>query len=87
VVTLGQRGAVAVSGDAVFEQPTFPVSTVDTVGAGDAFVAGFVVSPWWAAGVAEALRWGCAAGAFATTRPGAQPSMPMLADVQALLAG
>jgi ribokinase len=37
--------------------------------------------------VAEALRWGCAAGAFATTRPGAQPSMPMLADVQALLAG
>jgi ribokinase len=87
VVTLGERGAVGVSGDAVFEQPTFPVTTVDAVGAGDAFVGGFVAGRWWSAGTAEALRWGCAAGALATTKPGAQPSMPTLGEVRALLDG
>jgi ribokinase len=85
VVTLGERGAFAVAGDSVFEQPTFPVKAIDTVGAGDAFIGGFVSGRWWSNGLAEALRWGCAAGALATTVPGAQPSMPTLAAVQALL--
>jgi ribokinase len=86
VVTLGERGALAVEGESVFEQSSFPVTTVDTVGAGDAFVAGFVVGRWWSAGVPAALRLGCATGALATTVHGAQPSMPTLSDVQALLA-
>lgn len=86
VVTLGERGAVAVAGEEAYEQPTFPVSAIDTVGAGDAFVGGFVCGRWWSAGVGEALRWGCAAGALATTVPGAQPAMPTLDAVQSLLA-
>jgi ribokinase len=49
-------------------------------------VGGFVCGRWWSAGVAEALRWGCAAGALATTVPGAQPAMPTLEAVRALLA-
>jgi ribokinase len=85
VVTLGARGAIAVSGGSVVAQPSFAVNVVDTTGAGDAFVAGFVTGRWFSAGLAEALRWGCAAGALATTRPGAQPSMPTLAEVSALL--
>jgi ribokinase len=85
VVTLGERGAIGVVGDAEVVRPGFEVATVDTVGAGDAFVAGFVAGRWWSAGLDEALRWGCAAGALATTRPGAQPSMPNLAEVEALL--
>lgn len=87
VVTLGPRGAVAVAGDETFEQPSFAVTVIDTVGAGDAFVGGFVCGRWWSAGLPEALRWGCAAGALATTKHGAQPSMPTLSDVQSLLAG
>ncbi len=85
VVTLGAGGALAVAGDQVVRQPAFAVRVVDSVGAGDAFVAGFVVGRWFAAGVASALRWGCAAGSLATTRHGAQPSMPALAEVEALL--
>jgi ribokinase len=85
VVTLGERGAVAVSGSETFEQPGFRVSTVDTTGAGDAFVGGFVMGRWWSAGLAESLRWGCAAGALATTKLGAQPSMPELSELQTLL--
>jgi ribokinase len=85
VVTLGERGAVAIVDDAQVEQPGFKVGTVDTVGAGDAFVGGFVVGRWFAAGVAESLRWGCAAGALATTRQGAQPAMPTRDEVRSLV--
>jgi ribokinase len=85
IVTLGERGALAVCGDQVLEQPAFGVDVVDSTGAGDAFVAGFVASRWWEAGLVEALRWGCAAGGRAATRRGAQPSMPPLEQVAALL--
>lgn len=85
VVTLGARGAFALTSDAVVAQVAFPVNVVDTTGAGDAFVAGFVVARWFSAGLSQALRWGCAAGALATTGVGAQPSMPTLAEVEALL--
>jgi ribokinase len=85
VVTFGARGALALSGDQFLEQPPFSVSVVDSTGAGDAFVSGFVVGRWWQDGVAAALRSGCAAGALATTRAGAQPSMPSLEAVRALL--
>jgi ribokinase len=85
VVTLGERGALAIAGDETVEQPAFNVSVVDTVGAGDAFVAGFVVGRWFDAGVQAGLRWGCAAGGLATTQHGAQPSMPTLAKLQTLL--
>jgi ribokinase len=33
----------------------------------------------------KALAFACAAGALATTRPGAQPSLPTRAEVEALL--
>jgi ribokinase len=85
VVTLGERGALAIVGDEIVAQPAFDVQVVDTVGAGDAFVAGFVVGRWFDAGVPRALRWGCAAGGLATTQHGAQPSMPTLRQLQGLL--
>ena len=37
--------------------------------------------------MAEAARYGTAAGALAVTRPGAQEAMPSRAEVEALLAG
>jgi ribokinase len=83
VVTLGERGALAVVGDDVLEQAAFSVQVVDSTGAGDAFVAGFSVAG--PSDVRAALRFGCAAGALATTRRGAQPSMPSLAEVAALI--
>jgi ribokinase len=85
VVTLGARGAIGVDRAEVVTQPAFDVRVVDTVGAGDAFVGGFVAGRWFSSGVATALRWGCAAGGLATTRVGAQPSMPELDAVRALV--
>jgi ribokinase len=34
----------------------------------------------------NALGWACAAGALAAARPGAQPSLPTAAEVDAVLA-
>jgi ribokinase len=85
VVTLGERGALAVADEAVVQQPSFAVEVVDTTAAGDAFVAAFARAYWPRQNLAAALRFACAAGALATTRPGAQPSLPSAAEVEALL--
>lgn len=77
VVTLGARGAVALErGEVVASAQPPVVEAVDTVGAGDAFVGAFTV--WFLQGgdLGEALRAGCAAGALATTVPGAQTALP-----------
>ena len=81
VVTLGERGALGVLGDRTVKQSAFAVHSIDSTGAGDAFVAGFVCGRWWANGLLAALRLGCAAGALATTVAGAQPAMPRLSAV------
>ena len=86
VVTLGERGALAISGDRTVEQTAFAVRSIDSTGAGDAFVAGFVCGRWWTDGLSTALRLGCAAGALATTVAGAQPAMPRRSSVLDLLA-
>jgi ribokinase len=85
VVTLGERGALAVLADRTVEQSAFAVRSIDSTGAGDAFVAGFVCGRWWADGLSAALQLGCAAGALATTIAGAQPAMPTLSAVRRLM--
>lgn len=57
------------------------VSAVDGTAAGDAFVAALVVGLLEDLEPAEALRRACLAGAITATRPGAQPSLPVLAEV------
>jgi ribokinase len=89
VVTLGAAGAVlahapdAARAAGTVTVPGFSVASVDSVGAGDAFVAALAVA--LAAGVepADAVRAACAAGAAATTRRGAQAALPHSADVLA----
>jgi ribokinase len=81
ILTLGSRGALLTSPAGVEAIPAFPVSPVDTTAAGDAFVAGFSVALAEGKPLAEAVRWGNAAGALAATKLGAQTSLP---DRQAL---
>jgi len=88
VVTQGARGAVMYQRGvqtAWAEPPA--VQAVDATGAGDAFVAAITVALLEGMEPAQALRFACAAGAFAATRPGAQPSAPERDQVEALLGG
>jgi len=85
VVTLGRRGATADDGTGRIDVPGFVVPSVDSVGAGDAFCGQFVLAYAARTPLAEAVRRSCAAGALATTAPGAQSAGPTLARVEELM--
>ena len=85
VVTLGSRGACARVHGQILKQTAFPVTPVDTTGAGDTFCGAFVAALSQGQDVAQALRQASAAGALACTRPGAQSSIPTHAEVQTFL--
>ena len=85
VIKLGARGAFWHDGlDGGFA-PAFKVAAIDTVAAGDAFNAGLAAGLDAGLPFGEAIGWGMAAGALATTRAGAQPSLPSRAAVLDLL--
>ncbi len=83
-VTLGARGARLYRGAKLLgEAQPPPVDVVDTTGAGDCFVAALVIALLEGRRPAEALAFACTASALAVTRPGAQPSLPTRAEVDA----
>ncbi|MEO6581509.1 MAG: ribokinase [Sphingomicrobium sp.] len=86
VVTLGGRGACALCDGQLHLQPPFEVTPVDTTAAGDTFCGVFAASLCDGAALPEALRTACAAAALATTRAGAQSSIPSRAEVEAMIA-
>jgi ribokinase len=86
-LTLGAEGALLLEDGAEVARATPPaVEAVDGTAAGDAFTACLVVSLLEGRDREEALRRACAAGAIAASRPGAQPSLPTAAEVEAILA-
>jgi len=86
-VTLGAEGAVLYEdGEEIARASPPPVVAVDGTAAGDAFTSCFVVSLVEGREPDESLLRACAAGAFAASRPGAQPSLPTAAEVDELLA-
>jgi len=83
VVTAGAHGAALAGPDGgPLTIEAFDVKTVDTVGAGDTFVAALAVTLAVGIPAAEAVRAAAAAGAAAATRPGAQAGMPHPADIR-----
>jgi fructokinase len=84
IVTLGPDGAVGLDADGRTTVPGRAVEVVDTVGAGDTFMAGFLDGLIRREDdLAESLRRGVAAAAIVCGRQGAQP--PTAAEVDALL--
>ena len=59
---------------------------VETTGAGDAFNGGFAAALAGGMDSSAAARFGCAVAGISVTRAGTAPSMPWLAEVEALLA-
>jgi ribokinase len=87
LITLGERGALLHNGNSSIEIPAFRAGpVVETTGAGDAFLGGFAAAMARGIDPVEAARFGCAVAGISVTRPGTAPSMPRLAEVEALLA-
>jgi ribokinase len=85
-ITCGARGAELTRGGEVVARATPPaVTVVDTTGAGDTFTAALTLALVQARAPRSALAFACAAGALATTKHGAQPSLPYREEVEALM--
>lgn len=90
VATRGAQGAVALAGGTLHSQGIVPADVVDTLGAGDAFTAGFLVRFLATRDIAQALLAGVTAAAAACSymggyghgrpivpgQPGTLPSVP-----------
>ena len=86
VITLGPGGGVAVEpGGNITRVPGFPTTVVDTVGAGDTFMAGFLDGyVKLRIGLEGSLERGAAAASIVCSRRGPQP--PTSAEVDDLIA-
>ena len=86
IVTLGARGSKLCLRDSPeVIVAAFEVDAIDTTAAGDAFCGSFAAAMARGDSIANAVRFASAAGALATTRHGAVPSLPTLNDIEALL--
>lgn len=86
VVTLGAIGSAALWADRAIFAPAIPAeAVVDTSGAGDCFCGVVAACVDQGIGLEEALRLANAAASLSVGRRGAAPSMPLRAEVDALL--
>ncbi|MEC8557306.1 MAG: carbohydrate kinase [Planctomycetota bacterium] len=74
VMTRGAEGAVLVTTEGIIEQPGIATDIVDTVGAGDAFTAAFIMGELYREVRETNLRKACEVAAAACSHAGAIPS-------------
>jgi 2-dehydro-3-deoxygluconokinase len=83
VVKRGELGYAAWIDGELYTAAAVPVPVADTVGAGDAFVAGYIASWLEGATAAEALQTANLAGAFVVAVPGDWEGLPTRAELTA----
>jgi 2-dehydro-3-deoxygluconokinase len=83
-VKRGPAGASLWTADGRIDQPAFPVTSVDTIGAGDAFCAGFLSG--WLDGLdgAKCLERGALLGAWAVSTRGDWEGLPRRSELETL---
>ncbi|MBO5153747.1 MAG: ribokinase [Eubacterium sp.] len=81
IVKLGEMGSLYVSGDTVLDVPAYPVKAVDTVAAGDSYMAGLCKCLSEGMEIKPAMEYASKCGAVAVTRTGAVSSLPSAEDI------
>lgn len=84
VIKLGADGCVAVVHGEKHAQRAVPIRAVDTVGAGDAFVAGYIAELLNDEDVPQRLLTAVRTGAFACLVPGDWEGMPRRTELDLL---
>ena len=84
LITMGEDGVFFLSGSELSHVPGYEVESVDSVAAGDAFAGGFAAALSEGKSLPVAIKRGCASGALATTKIGAQAAMPFRKEVDQL---
>jgi len=85
VITLGPKGLFFKNRSEEFWMKAFKVKVADTTAAGDAFLGALAAGLSESKPIHEALRFANGAGALATTKLGAQPSLPFRKDLEVFL--
>jgi ribokinase len=87
IVTLGAEGVLAAAPGEAISIPALKVKPVDTVGAGDTFCGYLAASLASGLPLERALRRATAAASLACLKEGAQPSVPLAAEVDRAVKG
>ena len=69
IIKLGEEGSIAKTEEGVFRQPAFPVSPLDTTGAGDSFNAGVIFGLLQGWDIRQTLRFANALAGLVISRP------------------
>lgn len=85
IVTLGSGGSCVNAAEEEFHVPAIPSSAVDTTAAGDTFCGALAEALVEGKSMREAVRFATAAAALCVRRAGAQPSIPLLGEIQMLI--
>ncbi|WP_026317334.1 ribokinase [Ahrensia kielensis] len=86
IITLGADGALAIIDGKEYSAKSPKIEAVDTVGAGDTFCGALAVALSEGQPVEAVLKFACAAGALACLQAGAQPAIPLRADIDKMIA-
>ncbi len=73
ITTRGDKGAIVLQDETFCEHPGYKITVADTIGSGDAFLAGFLSKTINGASLEESVRFACGMGAFIATHHGACP--------------
>lgn len=84
VMTLGENGALIVTGKSSSPIPALRMRAVDTTGAGDAFNAGLAMALACGVNLEQAVQFAVVTGGLAVTREGVIPSLPSRVEVLGL---
>lgn len=86
LITLGRQGAIYLDRGQRLYSPAVPGTiAVDPTAAGDSFVGAFCTAVCAGASMSEAMRFANHTASLTVSRMGAQPSLPTMGDVLALM--
>jgi len=87
IITLGAKGSIGLNSQGIVRQKAFPISAVDTTGAGDVYHGGYIYALLQGWDMRECMRFASATAALKCAEIGSQKGIPNLKDINALLRG
>ncbi|ABX81965.1 ribokinase [Acholeplasma laidlawii] len=85
IVTMGSKGSVYMSKDELYESKAYKIKTVDTTGAGDAYIGAFAYGLAMHEPITTCLKIASAAGAYACLKEGVEDAMGTYSDIEKLM--
>ncbi|WP_296699574.1 carbohydrate kinase [Algoriphagus sp.] len=82
-ITKGSKGALIYKEGEITENPGYKVKVTDSIGAGDAFLSGFIKCYLEKKSIEETLDFACKLGAFVASKKGGTPKY-VLAEIEAI---